>query len=638
MKICPSCQTSYPSAFSVCPADGTPLQELGPWSDGAVILGKYRILSKLGQGGMGTVYKALHVEFDEPRALKVISPALMADELFVKRFKHEAKITRMLQHPNAVRVDDIDEAEDGRPFIVMEFIEGESLKKVIQDQGPLPAPRACSIVKQAASALGAAHELGMVHRDIKPDNIVLVQTPRGEQAKVLDFGIAKVKESRVGSEAGGLTLTGTGVVIGTPQYMSPEQAMGKRGDELDGRSDLYSLGVVMYQMLSGDLPFKADTTMAMILAHLQTPPAELRTIHPELKIPAPVAAVVMRLLEKNRDLRPKNAQDLMEAIDRAEKAPAEIPFPGATRVVSPSAGYPMGAAQELRRSLEANRLRAASSQPLPGRLPSPQQTPPQAQPGPSAAGGPGPRPGDVPLRTPQPTPGPPKVPPFDSAQGLRQPQPSPPMLVPPQPKSQWGLWVSLAILAVGLGGGGVYYYVTRPKPSPPTPAPVISAVSVNSVTPPATTAPTMGDVSGLTFTVGNRGSTAVSATGRPGPTFSESGTLPRGLSFNSSTGTISGMPERGTAGNYPVTITATNGISPDATKDVTLEVKPAARPAVDTKVIRQAILMGDMYFRRGMFDDAITEYRRGLNADPGNRDLQTKIERARTAKRILERR
>ena len=143
----------------------------------------------------------------------------------------------------------------------------------------------------------------MVHRDIKPDNIALVDAPDGEMVKVLDFGIAKVKEARMG-EAAGLTLTGAGVVIGTPQYMSPEQAMGKRGDELDGRADLYSLGVVMYQMLTADLPFKADTTMEMLLAHMQKPPAPIGALHPELQVPENVAALAMRLLEKNRDMRP----------------------------------------------------------------------------------------------------------------------------------------------------------------------------------------------------------------------------------------------------------------------------------------------------------------------------------------------
>lgn len=626
MKICPTCQNSYPNAFNACPEDGTALVERGRWSDGAVICDKYRILCQLGQGGMGTVYKALHIDFEEPRALKVINPALMADDTFVKRFKHEAKITRKLQHPNAVRVDDIDEAEDGRPFMVMEYIEGQSLKKLIQDVGPLPAARTCSIIKQAASALGAAHELGMVHRDIKPDNIVLINSPRGEQVKVLDFGIAKVKEARLGAEAGAVTLTKVGEVIGTPQYMSPEQAMGKRGDELDGRSDLYSLGVVMYQMLSGDLPFKADTTMAMILAHLQTPPAPLATIHPELHIPAPLAAVVMRLLEKNRDLRPNNAVALIEALDRAEKMAADEPAMPETRVVLPGVGYPTNAAQELRKSLEANRLRAGGGGAGVG-PPGPQQEQPRSSPSQPAAGDASVRPGDVPLRKPQETPGTPKI----SQQQPRQ-QVVSPKVVPPQPKSQWGLWVSLGILFLGLGGGGVYYYVTRPQPIPVIPNPVPSAVTEKSVPPASTLAPTIGTVSNPAFTVGTRGSTTMSTTGKPSPTISESGTLPRGLSFDPSTGAISGTPESGTMGTYAITLTATNGVSPDATRSVTIEVKPAPeppQPRKDTKAVQQAIAMGDFYFNRGMYDAAIGEYNKGLEADPTNSKLKSKIKAAR---------
>lgn len=330
MKSCPRCQGSYPNNFAVCPQDGSALLEIGAWSDRSVIRGKYRVLAKVGQGGMGAVYRALHLAFDELLALKVIAPELMIDQAFVKRFKQEAKITRKLQHPNAVRVDDIDEAEDGRPFIVMEFIEGKSLKQVIREEGPLPWPRVCALVKQTAAALEAAHKLGMVHRDIKPENISLVDSPEGGTVKVLDFGIAKMKESRPG-EGQGITLTGTGVVIGTPQYMSPEQAMGKRGDELDGRADLYSLGVVMYQMLTADLPFKADTTMEMLLAHMQKPPAPIWVAHPELNVPQPVAALTMRLLEKNRDLRPASARALIQEIERAE---AECASVSPTRVIT----------------------------------------------------------------------------------------------------------------------------------------------------------------------------------------------------------------------------------------------------------------------------------------------------------------
>lgn len=340
MKRCPTCESNYPSRFSVCPQDGSKLIETSGWAEGNVIRGKYRILSKVGQGGMGAVYKASHVTFEELRAIKVMNPELLGDALFVKRFKQEAVIARKLDHPNAVRVDDIDESEDGLPFMVMEFIEGRSLKDLIEQQGPLPAQRVCSIIQQVASALNAAHGLGMVHRDIKPANIVLIQTPNGEQAKVLDFGIAKIKESRSGDS--GMTLTGTGIVIGTPQYMSPEQALGKRGDQLDGRSDLYSLGVVMYQMLTGELPFKTDTTMQLLLAHINTPPRPVLEAKPALNIPPALALVVMRCLEKDPAARPQTGDALIQEIAAARtgdggpttrEGPAEE---GATMIASPA--------------------------------------------------------------------------------------------------------------------------------------------------------------------------------------------------------------------------------------------------------------------------------------------------------------
>ncbi|MDE3179782.1 MAG: protein kinase [Acidobacteriota bacterium] len=316
MKGCPTCKGTYAENLAFCPHDGTALLAANQWSAGQVIGGKYRLLGKVGAGGMGTVYKALHLAFDESRALKAIRQDLAQDELFVKRFKQEAVIARKLQHPNAVRVDDIDEAEDGRPFIVMEFIEGPSLRDVVEMEGALSVERVCSMAKQVAAALDAAHRLGMVHRDIKPANIVLVPLAHGEQAKVLDFGIAKLKEARAGAAAG-FTLTGAGVVIGTPQYMSPEQAMGKRGDELDGRSDLYSLGIVMYQALTGRLPFKADTTMQMLMDHIHTPPKPVQQARPG--IPECVARLVMQCLEKKPEMRPASAGALIRDIENAEE-------------------------------------------------------------------------------------------------------------------------------------------------------------------------------------------------------------------------------------------------------------------------------------------------------------------------------
>src|SRR5579864_1771577 len=328
MKTCPSCQASYQANFTHCPRDGTALLEVGAWHDGTLVRGKYRILGKVGEGGMAVVYKAMHVRFEELRALKVINEELARDRAFVKRFMHEAVLTRKLQHPSAVRVDDIDEAEDGRPFIVMEYVEGRGLKDVIQAEAPIAAGRVCPLIRQIAGALDAAHRMGIVHRDVKPANIVLA-APRvageGERAKLLDFGIAKAREGQSDDATRGTTLTGTGHVIGTPAYMSPEQAKGLRGDQIDGRSDIYSLGIVMYEMLLGALPFKADTSMQWILAHLQTPPRPLWEARPDLQIPYSIAGVVMRCLEKDPQNRPPHAAALIGEIEWAEHAAGFAP-------------------------------------------------------------------------------------------------------------------------------------------------------------------------------------------------------------------------------------------------------------------------------------------------------------------------
>jgi len=327
MKRCSTCHATFPTAFTHCPHDGSLLIEANEWTDGAMIRGKYRILGKLGQGGMATVYKALHVGFDEVRALKVIQPELASDPSFVKRFGQEAALTRRLQHPNAVRVEDIDQADDGRPFMVMEFIEGESLKDVIQRQAPLPVRRVCRIAEQVAGALEAAHQLGIIHRDIKPANILLTRSSRNgedeEVAKVLDFGIAKIKEVHLA--AGGATLTRTGTSIGTPAYMSPEQAMGPTSAGLDGRADLYSLGVVMYEMLTGDLPIKGESEVQMLIGQVNAAPQPIRTVRPEL--PEGISAIVMRCLEKDPARRPASGAALIALINAFETGAAATAAP-----------------------------------------------------------------------------------------------------------------------------------------------------------------------------------------------------------------------------------------------------------------------------------------------------------------------
>jgi len=547
MKVCPACQVTYPLNFAVCPQDGSALQELDLWAEGSVILEKYRIVGKVGQGGMGAVYKAIHLAFDEMRALKVISQELMSDELFVKRFKHEAVITRRLQHPNAVRVDDIDEAEDGRPFIVMEFIEGRSLKKLIHEEGPMPVPRACFIIKQVCRALEAAHRLGMIHRDIKPDNIALIDTPEGEVAKVLDFGIAKVKESRGGDA--GMTMTGAGVVIGTPQYMSPEQAMGKRGDELDGRSDLYSLGMVMYQMLTGDLPFKAETTMEMLLAHLQKQPTPIRELRPDLQIPDSIAQVVMRTLEKDPEMRPASAKALIEEIERAEKPAA--PLRG-TKIMQASDFFP---------SEEA---------------PPPQ---PEVAAGPPAARvAPAPRPAPA---APRP------------AAPVSQPRVAAPAAKP----SQWGLWVALGVLAIGVGGGGWFFLVRRPAPS--SEAPIVTPAEMNPGTAPSTT-----------------------PSSQPAVTPASTETSPPATTPSEKTVTEPSQP--------PTRPATTPPVSPPTS---------VARPSLnagDLQKIKEHVAMAQFHFERGEYAAAIEEAQGGLRLDPNNAQLRSLAARAQKAKAAEE--
>jgi len=325
MKNCPTCQLTYPSEVQVCPKDGSQLVEQELWAPGSIVRGKYRVIRSVGVGGMATVYQAEHVHFHEMCALKVINPAMMHDEALVDRFMREAILTRRLQHPNAVRVFDIDRAEDGSAFMVMEFLEGQTLYEILHYEGPLPYARVRRIAGQVAAALQAAHEIGIIHRDIKPANVTIIKTPEGEQAKVLDFGIAKLKEARIDHAfENDFTLTVAGMVVGTPAYVSPEQAVGKRGSELDGRSDVYSFAVLVYQMLTNKLPVNADSEEQFVVAHATIEPDDIRQHLNDL--PPPVADLIMRCLSKDPNDRPWDPRELpneMENWDKIDEPPPQ---------------------------------------------------------------------------------------------------------------------------------------------------------------------------------------------------------------------------------------------------------------------------------------------------------------------------
>ena len=310
MKICPKCGKEYKDTSSICTVDGTALEKSGDALVGQTLADKYRIEEHLSEGGMGTVYRATHVLMDKTVAIKVLHPSLAADDKIVQRFSREARAASRISHPHALNVTDFGESENGVVFLVMEYLRGRTLKEVIHQDGQLPLARVVEIMRQVTGALAAAHAEGVVHRDLKSDNIMLVDADNGQDwAKVLDFGIAKIQEP-VGQDP---ALTAPNLIIGTPQYMSPEQC--SQASELDARSDIYSLGIILYEMLAGHVPFTGDSPTATMMKHLQEPPPSLLEERGDL--PPAVSRVVARALAKRPEDRYQTVGELAGALTLA---------------------------------------------------------------------------------------------------------------------------------------------------------------------------------------------------------------------------------------------------------------------------------------------------------------------------------
>ena len=322
MKYCPQCQTGFPDNATTCAAHGVLLSEIRDLRPGMLIRKTYRIVRLLGKGGMGSVYLAQHELMDAPRALKFLSSDLTADEAFTRRFLREGRMLRQIRHKNVVDCGDLERAEDESLFFAMEFVDGPDLRGLLTASGPLEAPVALGIAREIAEGLGAAHALGMVHRDIKPENVLMaragaVSERRGWTPKIADFGIvATVETSTIYKSTRGSLLT--------PPYAAPEQWRGTRASELDGRTDLYALGGVLFEMLTGQTVFDAENYEGWLFQHLETSPRLPSSVRPELAGWTGLDALVLRLLAKDREKRPRDVAELLNLLD-AVRPPAAQP-------------------------------------------------------------------------------------------------------------------------------------------------------------------------------------------------------------------------------------------------------------------------------------------------------------------------
>src|SRR5438105_2305506 len=265
------------------------------------MLGPYRVTGRIGEGGMGAVYRATDTRLGRNVAIKVLTAVTLSDKERLQRFEQEARATGMLNHPNLLTIYDVGNSE-GTPFLVSELLEGETLRERL-DHGAIPPRKSVEIALQIAHGLAAAHEKGIIHRDLKPENIYITKEGR---VKILDFGIAKL--SATGADDGPkfqMAATEPGIVLGTVGYMSPEQV---RGEQVDRRSDIFAFGAILYEMLTGERAFKRDSSIETLSAILKEEPKELIEINPN--VPPPLERLVRRCLEKDRDVRFQSARDL----------------------------------------------------------------------------------------------------------------------------------------------------------------------------------------------------------------------------------------------------------------------------------------------------------------------------------------
>src|SRR3989442_3924679 len=318
MKFCPTCNSKYDDNVSFCPKDGEVLEEDPHSFIGSVLDGQYQIEALLGRGGMGAVYSARHILLGDRVAIKMLPPEMRSNTEWLRRFQREGQAARRFRHPNAVTVYDLRTSADGTIYLVMEYVEGTTLDAELKRRKSFSAAEALSTLKPVMSVLNAAHAMGVVHRDLKPENIMIGKPTTGGESvvKLLDLGIAKLREVAGAEKTGSTNLTVAGQMLGTPYYMSPEQ-WGELPDdgssEIDGRADIYSLGVVLYEIIAGARPFSGVTMLELRRQHVSQTPKPLHDVVPN--VPVGFSSAVMRAMAKDRGVRQATAGEFEKELE-----------------------------------------------------------------------------------------------------------------------------------------------------------------------------------------------------------------------------------------------------------------------------------------------------------------------------------
>jgi len=340
MKICPTCDTTYEDNASFCSVDGKELvntdQADPSYPLGTVLDDRYRLVQFIGAGGMGEVYRAEHIYIQKTVALKLLRPEITGSAEAVQRFYQEARASSSIGHRNIVTIEDFGKLDDGSIYLAMEYLSGSTLAGLIRKE-TLPLPRALKIVLQIAHGLSAAHARGIIHRDMKPENVFVIQDEAGgDMVKILDFGIAKINQT----DSGGQNLTKTGTIFGTPHYMSPEQALGER---LDPRTDLYSLGIVLFELVTGRVPFKAESFLGILTQHVTAEVPHPTRLNPD--IPMAMERIILKALSKDREQRQRDMEELIDELQAFLKD-FEAPAVAAVLPARPSRSEKRNTAEE----------------------------------------------------------------------------------------------------------------------------------------------------------------------------------------------------------------------------------------------------------------------------------------------------